>query len=134
MPAARARDLGYPAAMTTTADDDGRPAVVIRAYEKQYLQPICVRAGEIVNVEREDDGYPGWWWCTAADGLSGWVPEELLEREGPSAKVTEDYSAAELSVAVGQEVVVQEIRRDWARVRGAGGAEGWVPLGCLRFL
>jgi uncharacterized protein YgiM (DUF1202 family) len=106
--------------------------VVVRDYAKQYEDPIRVRAGAEVRVEREDDEYPGWWWCTGPDGRSGWMPDELLRRRGDVAEVVEDYSACELSARSGEAVRVEQVRRDWARVRNEQGDEGWIPLDCVR--
>lgn len=49
---------------------------------------------------------PGWWWCTAPDGRSGWVPVDLLRRHGAEGEVLEDYDATELTVRLGEEVRV----------------------------
>jgi tRNA(adenine34) deaminase len=111
-----------------------RRGVVIRNYEKQYLEPIRVQAGDAVHVGREDDECPGWWWCTGPDGLSGWVPADLLSRRGAVAEVTEDYSANELSVQKGEEVAVERVRNKWARVRNAVGESGWIPIDSITFL
>ncbi|WP_454257005.1 SH3 domain-containing protein [Pseudoxanthomonas mexicana] len=82
-----ARDTEWPAfAWTTTADgnvgwapvdwlqprDDGH-AVALRDYSAQELD---VRAGDTVALQHE---LGGWWWCTHADGRSGWLPARDLD-------------------------------------------------------
>jgi uncharacterized protein YgiM (DUF1202 family) len=109
-----------------------RRAVVVRDYARQYADPIQVRAGTVVRVEREDNDYPGWWWCTAPDGRAGWVPGELLRRRGDVAEVAEEYSACELNVRTGEAISVECLRAEWARVRNAQGSVGWVPFNCIR--
>jgi hypothetical protein len=51
---------------------------IIREYTPEYPNPLSVFAGESVSVGREDDEFPGWKWCRAANGSEGWIPVELL--------------------------------------------------------
>ncbi|HEV2730234.1 MAG TPA: SH3 domain-containing protein [Terriglobales bacterium] len=93
----------------------------------EYPDPIRVEAGETVNVGREDAEFPGWKWCKASDGREGWVPVELLSGEGAEATVLQDYSAREVEVRPGEEVIVEEARHDWLLVRNGQGERGWIP-------
>jgi hypothetical protein len=64
-----ARDTEWPAfAWTTTAD-----AVALRDYSAQELD---ARAGDTVALGHE---LGHWWWCTHADGRSGWLPARDLQ-------------------------------------------------------
>ena len=96
-------------------------------YRAEYRDPIRVTAGERVSVGREDNEFPGWRWCKASDGREGWVPVELLSNEGGKAVVSEDYSARELAVRPGEEVLIEDARHDWLLVRNAQGERGWIP-------
>lgn len=100
---------------------------VTLAYAPQYSRPIQVAAGERVSVGHEDDDFPGWKWCKAADESEGWMPIELLSGDGDVAVVMEDYSSRELAVEPGEEVVVEDSRRDWLLVRNGRGERGWIP-------
>jgi len=93
----------------------------------QYRNPLQVEASQRVKVAREDDQFPGWRWCTASDGREGWVPIELLSGEGAEATMQEDYSARELAVKPGEEVIIEEARHGWLLVRNIGGERGWIP-------
>ena len=107
---------------------------IITAYEAVYPDPIVVQGGDVVAVEREDDEYRGWWWCVAADARAGWVPAALLTpAPTPGARVSAiaEYSARELTVALGAVVTWLETRDGWVRVRRADGAIGWIPASCL---
>ena len=54
---------------------------------------------------KDDPEHPGWRWCTAPDGRSGWVPEEILQRPlTGEAVLTTDYDATELTVRAGEVV------------------------------
>ena len=94
-------------------------------YEVEYQNPIQVGAGERVEVGRADEDYPGWLWCHAADGREGWMPSELLSRQGTQGIVLRDYSAKELAVRPGDEV--EEVRHGWALIRNAEQERGWIP-------
>jgi uncharacterized protein YgiM (DUF1202 family) len=101
-------------------------------YNVEYPDPISVKAGERVDVGREDDDFPGWKWCKASNGREGWVPVELLLDEGGEAIVSQNYSARELEVRPGEEVVVEDARHKWLLVRNANGERGWIPASHTR--
>jgi SH3-like domain-containing protein len=107
---------------------DGR---IVRDYVAQYPDPIVVGAGQRVPLVRQDDEYPGWWWCVAPDGRQGWVPTELLNIEDNEATMRRDYDAHELTVSAGEVVNVLEQVAAWARVTNRAGRTGWVPVHCL---
>jgi len=102
---------------------------ITRHYTVQYSNPISVAAGERVKVGHEDQDFPGWMWCKAMDGRESWVPIELLSKgnEGDEAMILQDYSARELDVERGEEVIVEDSRHDWLLVRNARGECGWIP-------
>ena len=93
----------------------------------EYTNPIEITSGERVSVGREDDEFPGWKWCKALDGREGWIPMELLSNEGTEAIILRDYSARELAVQPGEEVIVEEARHNWLLVRNGRGERGWIP-------
>ncbi len=105
----------------------GRKVRVRSEYTVEYSDPLRVARGEAVTVGREDDEFPGWKWCRASDNREGWVPVELLSNQGPEATLVQDYSAQELSVQPGEEVVVEDARHSWLLVRNRSGARGWIP-------
>ena len=104
---------------------------VAHDYTPQYPDPITVRAGERVQIGRDDPEFPGWWWCTASDGREGWVPEQLLQRNGGEAAMLRDYTARELAVRAGTEVRLGEVVHGWVWATDAAGGSGWIPLTCV---
>jgi uncharacterized protein YgiM (DUF1202 family) len=105
---------------------------VVREYVAQYPDPITVRAGDHVIVGADDPEFPGWWWCTGSDGRAGWVPEQLLQRTGTDVVMRQDYTARELSVQAGVEVVLHHAVNGWAWVSSSDGRAGWIPESCIR--
>ena len=105
---------------------------IAREYKVQYSNPLQVHAGEKVSVGREDKEFPHWRWCKARDGREGWVPSELLGNEGPEAVVLQDYSARELAVHIGEDVLVEDARHNWLLVRNRKGERGWIPASHTR--
>lgn len=103
-------------------------ARVSRDYRRQYADPIRASAGTALRVGRDDPEHPGWRWCTAPDGLAGWVPEALLERRpNDMALLKTDYDATELSVRAGERVAIDERQAGWLMVRNERGERGWIP-------
>jgi SH3-like domain-containing protein len=87
--------------------------------------------GDRVQVGRDDPEFPGWWWCTGPDGRQGWVPEQLLQRQGTHATMLRSYTARELSVRAGADVSVGETMHGWVWATDIDGRSGWIPLSCL---
>jgi hypothetical protein len=102
---------------------------VSRGYTRVYTDPIAIQAGDPLTLGLEDDEYPGWIWCTDPHGRSGWAPLAIINRD--AAVALEDYSAAELSAAAGEVLVVEREESGWAFCRNAAGERGWLPLANL---
>jgi uncharacterized protein YgiM (DUF1202 family) len=107
--------------------ENGQKMRITRPYEVQYADPITAHAGESLTIRRADDEFPGWRWCRALDGREGWVPVELLSSEEPETVILQDYSARELQVQAGEDVVVEDARHGWVLVRNVKGERGWIP-------
>jgi len=83
-----------------------------------------IDSGDAVEALEKAEGYTH---IRLADGREGWVPAELLSNEGAETTVLQDYSARELAVRPGEEVIVEESRHEWLLVRNALGECGWIP-------
>ncbi len=108
-------------------------AIVIKAYQAQYLDPISFQAGESIQVGQEDTEFPGWVWCTDQRGKSGWMPKHTFEAEGQSGQTVMDYTARELTAHEGQTLIVHKIEFGWAWCTNSDEASGWIPESCLEF-
>ena len=100
---------------------------VIKAYTSQYPDPICFDAGAVVQVEREDPECPGWFWCRAPSGKTGWVHRTFLAACAGTTTSVHAYSARELTVAGGERGTLIRSLDGWACIRLGTGAEGWIP-------
>jgi len=107
---------------------------VDKTYAAQYPDPISGLTGHRLLVQRQDDEYPGWWWCRGPDGREGWVPETCLRSDGANAVLLRDYDARELSASAGEELEVHEQLLGWARATNSEGQTGWLPANCLATL
>src|SRR5215813_2499276 len=102
-------------------------AIVVKPYVAQYSNPIEFALGELVELQREDAEYPGWWWCRAPSGKEGWVHESFLERSGNTARGLSAYSARELSVSGGERGRIIHCLGGWVCLRLESGLQGWLP-------
>ena len=106
----------------------GIPMRAVAAWEPSDRAPIVLGVADTVTVGRRDTDWPGFVWCTDSAGVAGWVPEELLATIGTGrAEATENYSAVELAVQPGSEVVGHRVIAGWRWCVAHDGAEGWVP-------
>lgn len=102
---------------------------VIAGYDSPYTEPFFLKAGEIVQIGRRDEEWPGWVWCTNSTGASRWVPEAYLDGNG---RVTRDYESTELTVKVGDVVTAVFEESGWLWCINQSDQSGWVPLNILQ--
>ena len=95
----------------------------IAPWTASYDPALAVRAYESVTPGDVDPDNPGWRWVTAASGLGGWVPDQLLA----GARVLHDFDTRELTAPQGADVQILERRIGWAWVVDTQGRSGWVP-------
>jgi Variant SH3 domain len=101
---------------------------VVRDYRTQYANPIRFAAGEIVTVAHRDTEWPAFIWTITSDGNAGWAPLDWLKPLGDGhAEALRDYSAQELDVDTGDEVVLHSELGGWWWCQRQNGRCGWVP-------
>ena len=110
-----------------------RPRTVVKAHKAIYDNPVVLARGEVFTLTGRSDNWHGhtWLWAAAADGREGWVPDDLAVRKNGRTIAGDDYSAVELDVAPGAQIMVGKSRNGWVWCRAGNGDEGWVPLECL---
>jgi hypothetical protein len=106
---------------------------VIKAHKRTYDDPMQVKQGEVIRVTKRelwDDRYP-WLWCVTATGKEGWMPESFVEINDEQAIALRDYSAIELTVAIGDNLTIMDEVSGWYWVQSAHHEYGWVPVECV---
>ncbi len=106
---------------------------VKEAHAASYADPIRVAAGAALTLTGREDIWDGhrWLWAVADDGREGWIPDDLVTDDDGRSVAARDYSAVELTCAVGDIVELQHQTHGWAWCQTAAGDEGWLPLGKL---
>lgn len=102
-------------------------AQVTTAYHMAYSDPLTLRMGERVTVVARDTEWPAYVWCTSATGKGGWVPVRYLAIDGATGRALREYSARELTVAVGELLSVLDEEGGWYWAENGCGERGWVP-------
>lgn len=109
-------------------------ARIVRDYRAQYANPIRFATGEVVALGERDSEWPAFIWTTTTDGNAGWAPFDWLKPMGDGrAEALRDYSAQELDVDVGDDIVLQHELGGWWWCAHADGRQGWVPATHLEF-
>ena len=116
-----------------TMDPSSNEVIVGEAYAAQYGDPIALRQGDVVRVERADAEFTEWLWCRGPDEKEGWVHCSFLSQPCDRAVALANYSAKELTVAVGERGRMIRVLDGWAFVELGGGRIGWVPERVLRY-
>ncbi|MFX1375161.1 MAG: SH3 domain-containing protein [Promethearchaeota archaeon] len=101
---------------------------VIAEYRSPFPDPVKLQEHERVQIIKKESEWPGWVWCISKNGKEGWVPKSYLEIHGKSAILLQDYDATELTVAVGEELIIENQESGWIWGSNKEGKKGWVPL------
>jgi len=115
--------------------DSGTMALVAVSYDKQYPDPLIMKAGdELKIVKRIDEVWPGWVFCESQSGKQGWVPENRIKIVADSAVAQQNYEASEVTVMEGEIVRIEKVESGWAWVTNMTNETGWVPLKNLKIV
>ncbi|MCB2113452.1 MAG: hypothetical protein KDD85_07870 [Parvularculaceae bacterium] len=111
----------------------GREAVAVEDYRPANNDPIAVAAGEIVTPDatRKSDLF-GWIWCAGPDGREGWAPLQWIDRTRTPWRMKRDFDARELTLKIGDRLVLLYGESGFAMARGPDGKQGWAAMGLLQ--
>jgi len=109
---------------------------VIKNHKSEFHLPLIAEKGEIVEGQERETEWEGWLWCRNSSGVHGWVPKTHLESMSESGQFQflNDYTARELTVSKGQEVIALNEESGWVWARTTLGEEGWIPMENLQDL
>ncbi|GCE21269.1 SRPBCC family protein [Dictyobacter kobayashii] len=114
---------------------------VVKNYGMSNTDPFEVRAGESFEVSGKVDAWDGnsdwiWIWCTDPRGKSGWVSKNMIDfhADGKTGSARSAYTARELTVSVGNELMGDQADSGWLWCTNRQGENGWVPLAHLSLL
>lgn len=106
--------------------------IVTKEHISEYPNPIHFSAGDVLTVGEKYVGNEGWdnWFFCSLNGLSGWVPKQLIEFINEDTGIAKDnYSAFELDVKEQDEVIGFKQINGWIWCKKLETEEqGWVPL------
>ncbi|MCK4801658.1 MAG: hypothetical protein KAS84_06680 [Anaerolineales bacterium] len=103
----------------------------IQHYSSPYPDSIPFRKGEQVAVGEEFVGDPDWQdWinCQGSNGRRAWVPKQFLSIQDEKGAFTRDYDARELTIRVGEELLIREEVNGFGLAENGDGQQGWVPM------
>lgn len=111
-------------------------ALVTESYETVYKNPIKLRVGESVKIEKREvePEWRGWVYCIDSRNIGGWVSEKCLNESGSTAVVIKDYEATELDASVGEELKIYYEEFGWCWAQNSNGIKGWIPAKNLKIL
>lgn len=107
---------------------------VIVDYKSPFPDPLKLQKGNVVQVEEKESEWLGWIWCISKEGKQGWVPYNYLKIKGDIAKLAQNYDATELTVTIGEELIIENQESGWVWVSNKEGKKGWVPIRNVKIL
>ena len=111
-----------------------RRARVIAAHRAPDRPPIRVAAGDSVTLGERDSDWPQFVWTTLAQGLGGWIPAVLFDRDIGEATALSDYDTRELDTAIGEILILHHHQEDWWWAENANGDSGWIPARAIEVI
>ncbi len=112
---------------------------VIVDYTNENLNPIELIKGDTVQLgelSNPNGPYPNWIFCTSQRTKQyGWVAVNALSIDGDVGVAIEDYTAKEMSIAVGDIVdTIYELNGWYWCIRLNGSEFGWIAKENLEFI
>ncbi len=104
-----------------------RQARVISAHRAPDRPSIRVAAGDAVMLGERDSDWPQFVWATLAQGLGGWIPAVLFDREIGQATALADHDTRELPTEIGELITLHHQQEGWWWAENARDESGWVP-------
>ncbi|MHA2601072.1 MAG: SH3 domain-containing protein [Candidatus Thorarchaeota archaeon SMTZ1-83] len=88
----------------------------IKDHESEFTIPLVIKTGESIEGEERETEWEGWLFCRNRAGVEGWVPKAYLKPESGSNSFLslKDYTARELTVRTGSELMVLNEESEWA--------------------
>ena len=109
-------------------------ARVIAEHRSPDRPAIRVAAGDSVTLGERDSDWPQFVWTTLAQGLGGWIPAALFDREAGEAVAQEDYDTRELSAEAGEILTLHREQAGWWWAESVHGEQGWIPSRCIEVI
>ncbi len=114
-----------------------KTAIVLESYETVYKNPIQLKSGDKVKIEKRETNpdWLGWVFCVDERGVAGWVSEKYLNdvvELGQTAIAIKDYDASELTASAGEELKIYYEEFGWCWSRNRSGINGWIPIKNIR--
>ncbi|TYT74380.1 SH3 domain-containing protein [Desulfobotulus mexicanus] len=112
---------------------EARHYLVIQDHTSEFPEPITFEKGVPLTVGEKYEGPEGWenWiFCETPGQKGGWVPAQIIENiTDNTARAREDYTARELNVQKGEQLIGTRTLNGWVWCQKSGSSEsGWVPL------
>ncbi len=108
---------------------------VITGRKSEFENPVSVSRGEkVICVEDSNPNgdWAGWTFCKTKDN-EGWIPYQIIEKNGTSGCMLEDYCAIEFDLDAGEELVMEKELNGWIWCYKTDNSEvkAWAPLNCI---
>ena len=111
-----------------------RRARVIAEHRSPDRPAIRVSAGDSVTLGERDSDWPQFVWATLAQGLGGWIPAALFDRDTGTATALDDYDTRELATRIGESINVHYEQEGWWWAENANGESGWIPARAIELI
>ncbi|MCF9047406.1 SH3 domain-containing protein [Acinetobacter nectaris] len=111
---------------------------VIAIHKSEYPDPIHFKKGDQLFVGKKYIGieaWDNWYFCKTTVGLEGWVPKQIIQwiEKDKVWIATKNYTARELDVAIGDQVIGKYILNGWIWCNHLlYKKSGWVPFNVLQ--
>ena len=110
----------------------------LKKYNSAPDNPIEITKGEELLIFEESDphgDWPNWLFCKG-ENKEGWVPKQIITIEGSKGISSENYTAIEMNLTLGDVIISSRELNGW--IWGTKENEpdlfSWAPLDCLEVI
>jgi hypothetical protein len=100
---------------------------VTQVHKSSFDNFLVAEKGDRVRLGSQDPEMPGWYWCTAQNGVEAWVPESYLELNGDTATFKQSYNSVEHNAQPGELVQFLGETLGWVECLNKEWKYGWLP-------
>lgn len=111
---------------------------VNKSRKSEFENPITVYKNEQVLCIEESNGDGDWagWVLCKTESNQGWIPYQIIKRQGDIGIIIEDYCAIEFDLEVG-EILVMEKKMNgwiWCYKESDPNIKAWAPLNHIELI
>jgi len=108
---------------------------VIKDRKTPFKKPLILKKYDTVILGNKYTDNPNWpgWICCKTENNAGWIPKQIVKRNGNKGIIIDDYDATEFNIKIGEIIVMEKCLNGWiwGYKKNNPHKKAWAPLDFL---